>query len=160
MPSKSAIVRATFRMREYARAESPIVSIIFSRVLRHSAERGHHRLRWRSFIIALQTMPSPSKRASCSALAAEKRLTGLYHAVNGGRASWCDLACEAISLAEASCRVTPITSEEWPQKAKRPRYSVLNADKLAAALGVQLRAWPLALREFIYNHVPHETPQH
>lgn len=95
-----------------------------------------------------------------SALVAEKRLTGLYHAVNGGRASWCDLACEAISLAETSCRVTPVTSEEWPQKATRPRYSVLNTDKLAAALGMQLRAWPLALREFIYNHVPHERAPH
>ncbi len=89
--------------------------------------------------------------ASWSMLAAEKRITGLYHAANGGRASWCELASEAVEIAEARCRVLPITTDQWPQKATRPPFSVLNTQKLAAALGISIRPWPQALREYIYS---------
>ncbi len=82
---------------------------------------------------------------------AEKKLTGVYHAVNEGRASWCDLACEAQSLTEAPCRINPISSDEWPQKAKRPAFSTLNNTKLAEAIGITPRPWPQALRDYIFS---------
>ena len=81
---------------------------------------------------------------------AELGASGLFHAVNGGQASWCDLACEAISLAEAQCRVNPISSAQWQQKAMRPHFSVLDTDRLAQ-LGIAPRPWPLALREYLYH---------
>ena len=81
---------------------------------------------------------------------AELEASGLFHAVNGGQASWCDLACEAISLAEAQCRVNPISSAQWQQKAKRPHFSVLNTDRLAL-MDIVPRPWPLALREYLYH---------
>ncbi|MDR2695061.1 MAG: dTDP-4-dehydrorhamnose reductase [Deltaproteobacteria bacterium] len=81
---------------------------------------------------------------------AELGAGGIFHAVNGGQASWCDLACEAVSLAEAQCRVHPISSAQWPQKAKRPPFSVLDAGRLAQA-GIVPRPWPLALREYLYR---------
>ncbi len=89
--------------------------------------------------------------AHWSMLAAEKNLVGTYHAVNSGRASWCDLACEALNIAEIDCHVEPITSGQWPQKAKRPAFSVLNNAKLSDALGIIPRAWPQALREYIFS---------
>ena len=81
---------------------------------------------------------------------AELEASGLFHAVNGGQASWCDLACEAISLSEAQCRVNPISSAQWKQKAERPRFSVLNTDSLAL-MDIVPRPWPLALREYLYH---------
>ncbi len=86
-----------------------------------------------------------------SMLAADKKLTGIYHAVNSGRASWCDLACETQAIAEAPCRVNPIMSHEWPQKATRPAFSILNTTKLANAIGVTPRPWPQALRDYIFS---------
>jgi dTDP-4-dehydrorhamnose reductase len=82
---------------------------------------------------------------------AELEAGGLFHAVNGGQASWCDLACEAVNLAEAPCRVVPISSAEWPQKARRPPFSVLDAAGLTRATGIVPRPWPLALREYLYS---------
>jgi dTDP-4-dehydrorhamnose reductase len=82
---------------------------------------------------------------------AELEAGGIFHAVNGGQASWCDLACEAINLAEAQCRVQPISSAQWPQKAKRPHFSVLDASRLAQVTGAAPRPWPLALREYLYR---------
>ncbi len=89
--------------------------------------------------------------ASWSMLAAEKNLTGIFHAVNSGRASWCELACEAISIAEAPCRVNPISSSEWEQKATRPAFSVLDTSKLSEALNINPRPWPQALRDYIFS---------
>lgn len=82
---------------------------------------------------------------------AELRAQGIFHAVNAGQASWCDLACEAVTLAEAPCRVRPISSSEWPQKARRPQFSVLDAGRLTQVTGIAPRPWPLALREYIYR---------
>jgi dTDP-4-dehydrorhamnose reductase len=87
---------------------------------------------------------------------AELEASGIFHAVNGGQASWCDLACEAVNLAEAPCRVHPISSAQWQQKAKRPNFSVLDTGSLAQA-GIVPRPWPLALREYLYNEY---LPQH
>jgi dTDP-4-dehydrorhamnose reductase len=89
--------------------------------------------------------------AQWSIALAEKRAVGVWHAVNSGQASWCELACEAVALAGAPCRVVPIDSAEWPQKAKRPSFSVLNNSKLADFLGKKPRPWPQALRDYIFS---------
>ena len=69
--------------------------------------------------------------------------------VNSGQASWYDLASRAVSLAGLACEVSPITSEQYPQKAKRPEYSVLSTAKFRKACGVTPRAWPLALADYL-----------
>jgi dTDP-4-dehydrorhamnose reductase len=76
---------------------------------------------------------------------------GIFHAVNGGQASRCDLACEAVSLAGAPCRVRPIESPDWPQKAKRPAFSVLDTSRFTQVTGITPRPWPVALREYIFR---------
>ena len=85
---------------------------------------------------------------------AEKNISGLFHAVNGGQASWCELASEAVSLVNADATVQPITSAQWPQKAQRPAYSVLNTDKLCTLLNTPPRPWPQALRDYIFQTFP------
>lgn len=89
--------------------------------------------------------------AHWSMLLAEKKATGIFHAVNGGRASWCELACEAVTLSERNCRVEAIAAAQWPQAAARPAFSVLNTDKLSEAIGIKPRPWPQALRDYIYT---------
>jgi dTDP-4-dehydrorhamnose reductase len=89
--------------------------------------------------------------ASWSLSLEEAEGRGIFHVVNSGRASWCDLACEAVNLAAAPCRVNPIGSAEWPQKAKRPRFSVLDTRRFTEVTGIVPRPWPLALREYIYS---------
>ncbi|MDD6181720.1 MAG: dTDP-4-dehydrorhamnose reductase [Desulfovibrionaceae bacterium] len=95
--------------------------------------------------------------AQWSAVLAERRTAGLFHAVNGGRASWCELASEAVALAGAHCRVEPIASADWPQKAVRPAFSVLDTSRLAAELGVPPRPWPQALRDYIFTELHPQT---
>ena len=42
----------------------------------------------------------------------------------------------------------PIDSAQYPQKARRPEFSVLDTGKLAAFLGKKPRPWPQALRDY------------
>lgn len=91
--------------------------------------------------------------ATWTAMLANKRQTGIWHVVNSGLASWYELAKEAVELSESPCRVHPIPSSQWPQKAARPVYSVLDNSKLADFLGKPLRPWPQALRCHIFGEL-------
>ena len=81
----------------------------------------------------------------------ERGATGLFHLANSGRASWCELATEAVQCADLPCRIKPITSTEYPQKACRPAYSVLDLGAFTAATGLTPRPWVQALREFLFS---------
>lgn len=89
--------------------------------------------------------------AEWSVALAARRANGIWHGVNSGRSTWCELASEAVQLAQASCRVLPITSAEWPQKARRPAYSVLDNSKLSEFLGQKPRPWQKAVRDYIFS---------
>ena len=66
---------------------------------------------------------------------------GLYHATNFGDTTWYKFARQIFHLAKIDINVRPISSSEYPQKAKRPGYSVLDCEKLASRLGSPLPTW-------------------
>lgn len=72
-PARSAIVRASFIIREQARADRSILSIILSSRERHSGEREQNFSICRLFMAALQKMPSPANLSVCIFLALETR---------------------------------------------------------------------------------------
>lgn len=73
---------------------------------------------------------------------------GTYHVVNGGSASWYAFADEIIRRAGIDATVTPCTSAEYPTRAARPRYSVLDTAKLDQAFGA-MPAWQDALDRYL-----------
>ena len=79
---------------------------------------------------------------------------GLFHVTAGGVASWYDFAV-AIHQRLArrgplrTTRIVPIRSEEFPTPARRPRYSVLDSSRFAAAYGVVAPSWTDLLDETI-----------
>jgi dTDP-4-dehydrorhamnose reductase len=75
---------------------------------------------------------------------------GLYHMTCSGSTSWCGFAqaifARAGKLLEGKVpAVTPITSEEYPTPARRPRNSVLSNAKLEGRFGIRLAPWETAL---------------
>lgn len=82
---------------------------------------------------------------------ANLRATGIVHVANTGQASWCELASEAVSLADLHAPVEPINSEDYPVKAVRPAYSVFSTARYTELTGAQMRPWPQALREYIFQ---------
>ncbi len=81
----------------------------------------------------------------------ENDTPGLYHIANSGKASWCELADEAVNCAGLDCRIEPVPSSAYPTKAQRPAYSVLSTKKFTETTGVTPRPWVQALRDYIYN---------
>lgn len=75
--------------------------------------------------------------------------TGIYHLANSGQTSWYGLAAKAVDLAGKGCEVSPVTSEEYPTKAARPAYSVLDLGKFVETTGVTPRSWEDALKEYV-----------
>jgi dTDP-4-dehydrorhamnose reductase len=62
-------------------------------------------------------------------------LDGVFHVTDGGECTWFQLAKHVVSQVNASCRVLPCTTAEFPRPAKRPAYSVLDLSKAERVLG-------------------------
>ncbi len=77
---------------------------------------------------------------------------GLYHATNSGQMSWHELASEALKLSGISTPIVPITTEQFGAKAARPRFSVLNCDRIARVIGRPLPDWRDALARYLRSN--------
>lgn len=73
---------------------------------------------------------------------------GLYHVVNSGSATWFDFAREIVRRAGVEATVTPCGTGEYPVRAARPRYSVLDNTKVSAAFGA-MPPWQDALDRYL-----------
>ena len=57
---------------------------------------------------------------------------GRYHATNEGICTWYEFACEIFKQAGMNVSVAPVSSDEYPAKAKRPSNSRMDKSKLTA----------------------------
>jgi len=82
-------------------------------------------------------------------IAARPDHAGIYHCAGEGETSWAGFAEEIFAQSRArggpTASVRPITTAEFPTRAKRPANSRLNCAKLTADYGLTLRAWREAL---------------
>ncbi len=74
---------------------------------------------------------------------------GIFHCVNHGSCSWYDFTQEIFRLAGIQTPVIPITSAEYPQKAKRPPYSVLDNYHLRLMKLDDMQDWREALKAYL-----------
>ncbi len=73
---------------------------------------------------------------------------GIYHITNDGYCSWYEFARTIFDLAGIDANLKPITSSEYPTKAKRPKNSSLNIGKIKKS-GVEMRHWKDALGSYL-----------
>ena len=74
---------------------------------------------------------------------------GRYHATNEGRCSWYEFACEIFRQAGRDVKVNPVSSDEFPTKAKRPHNSRMDKSKLTENGFTPLPAWQDALKRYL-----------
>lgn len=80
---------------------------------------------------------------------AEREAYGRYHATNEGLCTWYDFAKEIFRQAGKEIMIHPVTSEQFPSKAKRPHNSRLNKDKLEENGFRRLPTWQDALGRYL-----------
>ncbi|HSX61168.1 MAG TPA: dTDP-4-dehydrorhamnose reductase [Tahibacter sp.] len=81
--------------------------------------------------------------------------SGHYHLVSAGECSWHEFAGEIFALAHAAGlieripEVAAIATADYPTKARRPAYSVLDTRRLRDTFGLSLPHWRQGLRDVI-----------
>tara|TARA_R110002096_G_scaffold6305_4_gene29254 strand:- start:13910 stop:14776 length:867 start_codon:yes stop_codon:yes gene_type:complete len=79
-------------------------------------------------------------------------LSGVYHWTDTGQASWHEFATairdEALELGllDRSIEIKPITTDEYPTAAARPRYSVLDCSSTYSTADLNPRHWRINLK--------------
>ena len=75
--------------------------------------------------------------------------TGTYHYSNEGAVSWYDFAKAVCELSGNSCDIQPCHTAEFPSKARRPRFSVLDKTKVKETFGITVPYWRDSLEDCI-----------
>lgn len=76
---------------------------------------------------------------------------GTYHVTNTGACTWYEFARAIWGLAEVTTPLYPISTEEFPVPARRPRYSVLSHASLHAVGIPSPRHWREALEDYFVS---------
>ncbi len=95
---------------------------------------------------------SPTYTPDLSRLLADMIVTdkyGRYHATNEGLCSWYDFAVEIFKQANLDVAVTPVSSDAFPVKAKRPHNSRMDKSKLTENGFKLLPTWQDALGRYL-----------
>lgn len=71
---------------------------------------------------------------------------GIYHLSNDNSCTWYEFAKEILKDVEVE--IKPVTSLEFPQKAKRPKYSVMSLEKVKET-GFKIPTWQDALNTML-----------
>jgi dTDP-4-dehydrorhamnose reductase len=74
---------------------------------------------------------------------------GRYHATNEGLCSWYEFACEIFKQAGMNVTVEPVSSDQFPVKAKRPMNSRISKEKLEENGFLRLPPWQDALARYL-----------
>lgn len=75
---------------------------------------------------------------------------GVYHFSNEGVCSWYDFTKTIHRLAGITgCKVNPLHTADYPTKAARPHYSVLDKTKIKNTYGVEIPHWEESLVDVV-----------
>ena len=77
---------------------------------------------------------------------------GVFHFCNSGYTSWYQFALLIRDLKKLDCTINPILTSDFPTRAKRPHYSVLDTAKINRVFGIRPASWEDALRRCIAKH--------
>ena len=75
--------------------------------------------------------------------------TQIYHYSNEGEISWHEFAKEIFKIEKIECEVNPVTSQQYPTPAKRPRNTLMNKDKIAKVFNIKISNWKSSLNTYM-----------
>jgi dTDP-4-dehydrorhamnose reductase len=66
---------------------------------------------------------------------------GVYHYSNEGVTSWFDFARAVFDISETQVKAIPIRTDQYPTRATRPSYSVMDKSKAKEVFGIEIPYW-------------------
>jgi dTDP-4-dehydrorhamnose reductase len=82
-------------------------------------------------------------------IASAKKEYGVYHYSNEGVTSWYDFAKGIFDISGTDVKVFPIRTSEFPTRAQRPAYSVMDKGKIKTTFGIEIPYWRDSLKACI-----------
>lgn len=77
----------------------------------------------------------------------ERKTYGIYNFSNEGHCSWFDFAKKIFEINNIKIDLKPIPSSDYPTPADRPKYSVLDKNKIKRVFGVEVKNWEESLKK-------------
>jgi len=74
---------------------------------------------------------------------------GIYHYSNEGVTSWYDFAQGIFDISKTEVKTFPIRTAEYPTKAMRPAYSVMDKAKIKKTFSIEIPYWRHSLEKCI-----------
>ncbi len=71
---------------------------------------------------------------------------GIYHYSNEGVTSWYDFAKAIFELTEMEVKVYPIPTTDYPTRAERPKFSVMDKTKIKTTFNMEIPYWRDSLK--------------
>lgn len=100
--------------------------------------------------IGTPTYAADLAAAIFAVVSADEWKPGIYHFSDEGACSWYDFAKAIHRLAGIdTCKVTPVKSKDYPTRAIRPFYSVLDKSKIKQTYGIEIPQWEESLEKCI-----------
>lgn len=75
--------------------------------------------------------------------------TGIFHSSSNGIITWYEFAKEIFKQKGIEIKLNPVSSSEFPTKAKRPFFSKLSTKKISKIEGVELVDWEDGLKNLL-----------
>ena len=79
----------------------------------------------------------------------EEKKYGIYHFSNFPETTWFDFAKKIAEFSHSEIKLNPITTEQFPTPAKRPKRSTMNLSKIETDYHIQPKRWENSLEECI-----------
>lgn len=71
----------------------------------------------------------------------DSKAYGVYHYSNEGVTSWFDFARAIFDISSTNVKAIPIRTDEYPTKATRPAYSVMDKSKAKQIFNIEIPYW-------------------
>ena len=75
-----------------------------------------------------------------------KNKFGVYHYSNENSTTWCAFAKKIMEIAETGCKINPITTDEYPLPAPRPKNSTMSKEKIKNTFKLTIPKWEKSLK--------------
>ena len=151
-PQRSVVIR-TCGLYGRSGAQSKGGNFVDGRV---ADARAGRRIEMASEQIVAPTSTDDLSRAVLELIEHPRLAPGIYHLVNEGECSWYELTRAIVEILGLNTEVAPVDRGGHTGNMRRPLYSVL-ANTRARALGITLRPWREALREYLEYKYPIDT---
>jgi dTDP-4-dehydrorhamnose reductase len=79
-------------------------------------------------------------------IASGNKAYGVYHYSNEGVTSWYDFAMGIFDISGTEVKVNPIPTSQYPTRAVRPKFSVMDKSKIKNVFGIAIPYWRDSLK--------------